>query len=260
MTCTSAACEATQVLDLKRLLARRNRGRSVRVAVIDSGWDRRIGDARVLPGIGLVDRERPFVATISADDQDVVGHGTACADLVLRVAPGCEILPIRVFGDSHETSPEIVVEAIQLAADAGAQVINLSLSTPRRDALPALHEACRRATAAGSVIVGASANRRGAGYPAAFDCVIGVARWREATSWRCGFRYHEGAACECSAAGTHVRVRHLEGRRRTVGGTSFAAPVVAGHVAVLLSASPGLSLSQLRMLLAAVAVSIDCRS
>ena len=102
-------------------------GRGVRVAVIDSGRAPDRQDSRILPGIGLVDGGYGLDLCPSQDDHDRIGHGSACIDIILALAPAVEILPIRVFGARLESSPEVIVEAIDRALEAGAQVLNLSL-------------------------------------------------------------------------------------------------------------------------------------
>jgi hypothetical protein len=56
------------------------------------------------------------------------GHGTHIAGSVLLVDPECRILPIRALGSDGSGSGYRVAESIFYAVDAGAHVINLSLS------------------------------------------------------------------------------------------------------------------------------------
>ncbi|HEX2203444.1 MAG TPA: hypothetical protein VHG91_09115, partial [Longimicrobium sp.] len=67
-------------------------GRGVRVGVVDSGWDRALADPRVRPGVAIVVPEGGGAPELSDDDHDRMGHGTACADLVLRVSPEAEVV------------------------------------------------------------------------------------------------------------------------------------------------------------------------
>jgi hypothetical protein len=67
------------------------------------------------------------------DDHDglvdeAYGHGTHIAGSVLLVDPECRILPIRALGSDGSGSGYRVAESIFYAVDAGADVINLSLS------------------------------------------------------------------------------------------------------------------------------------
>ncbi|MCG8457752.1 MAG: S8 family serine peptidase, partial [Holophagales bacterium] len=109
-------------------------GRGVRVAVVDSGYIRPSGpppaaeptdlralDGKVAPGRGLVE---------TGGVRDRIGHGTACAHIVLSLAPAAEIVPVRVFDERLETSPEAIVAALGWAVEEGIDVVNLSLGSP----------------------------------------------------------------------------------------------------------------------------------
>ena len=133
-------------------------GAGIRVAVIDSGYDRALNDSRVLPGVSFVDPDDDFALARNDDDGDVLGHGTACADLVLRVAPDARVIPVRVFGRVLETSPGTLQAAMHWAIDAGAHVINVSLGTKLESALVPLYAACERAMRAGIIVVAADDN------------------------------------------------------------------------------------------------------
>ena len=227
-------------------------GRGVRVGVIDSGWDRALADPRILPGVGLVDPADDLALLRTGDDHDRLGHGTACADLVLRHAPAASIVPIRVLGTGLETSPAVLRAGIEWAAEQRLPLVNLSLGTMLEAARDALHAACRRAADAGTVIVAAASPRAGApAYPAAFDEVIGVDADAFPSPWH--FRHRAGAAIECTASGHEQRLRWLGGAEEVMSGTSFAAPHITGIVALILERHPGASLAEVRAMLARLA-------
>ncbi len=226
-------------------------GDGVRIGVIDSGRDPRWEEPRIRPGIGLV-APRGFALSRSLDDGDRIGHGTSCADLILRLAPGARIYPIKVFHRRLETSIEVLVEAIRWAVAQGLHLINLSLGTHQARALRPLYEACEFAHQEGVIVVSAfrhwGGTARGASYPAVFDHVIGV----EAGPWDQEFAVRQGHAVECVVRG-RCRARCLDGVMRTRTGSSFAAPQVTAFVARLLEAHPGVDLDRIRRLLAEVA-------
>jgi subtilisin family serine protease len=226
-------------------------GRGVRVGVIDTGWDRSLADPRVLPGAGFVGPESDFTLAPSGDDHDRLGHGTACADLVLRMAPQAEIVPIRVFGGRLETSPEVLAAALEWAADRALPLVSLSLGTTLERARAPLLAACDRAVRAGAIIVATAPDRAAPPYPAAFPQVIGVDADRFPSPWH--FRYRPGDAVECTAAGHEQRLRWLGGREEVRSGSSFATPHIAGIVALVLERHPGASLARIREILARLA-------
>jgi subtilisin len=220
-------------------------GRGVRVAVVDSGWDRGWADPRVLAGLCLLSGADAAPGEV---DGDGIGHGTACADLLLRVAPEAEILPVRVFGDRLTTSPAVLAAAIRRAVDAGAAVLSLSLGTRGTAGVRTLYAACEYARRRGAVVVAANA-RHGFSSPAIFENTLGVGLLRGNNAFR--LEYRAGDAVECLANGVHSGVRWLHGERRLVQGTSFAAPVVAGLVARLRERDPAAGLDDVRRWLSA---------
>jgi subtilisin family serine protease len=218
------------------------------VAVIDSGWDRYQPDPRVLPGTGVA----ADGSLAAGDDHDVIGHGTGAAHQVLALAPGCVILPARVFGETLETSPAALIAALDWAVARRASVVNLSLGTDREAAVRPLYAACERARRAGTIVVAAGSNFGEPCYPALFDPVIGVAMGVFASPYE--YRYRAGEALEVEAWGVRQPVAGLGGRVTVSTGTSVAAPNVTGIVALLLERHPGASLEDVRALLARNAI------
>ncbi len=146
-------------------------GAGVLVAVIDSG---------VSPHPSF--REGQITRVDLTDGQgDLHGHGTAMASLVAGshpgaegVAPGADILDIRIAGSDGVSDSFLLAEGIHTAMERGAAVINISMGTPG-DAAPvaaAVAEAVKR----GITVVAAVGNDR-AGvkiWPAAYPGVISV--------------------------------------------------------------------------------------
>jgi subtilisin family serine protease len=217
---------------------------SLRVGVIDSGWDRSIKERKVTSGIALSPRDDVHGSPVPSDDHDNNGHGTSCADLILQVAPFVTIVPIRVFDRVLETSPIALIRAIEWALDQDIRLINMSLGTARRDALIPLYAACEKARRRGAVLVAAGGRSAAHSFPANFDPVIGVSAG--VVSGRHGIVHRPEDALECVAQGYRQRARGLGGLNREVSGTSFAAPIVTGHVARLLKNDPQLTIDGVR--------------
>jgi subtilisin len=232
-------------------------GRGVRVGVVDSGWDRTQPEPRVLAGHGILALNGPGGAPRTGDDHDRFGHGTACADLVLRVAPGVEIVPVRVFDARLETSPGVLAAAIRWAVDAGCQVLNLSLGTCEQEGVRTLYAACEYARRRGVVVVAAAHEEGLSSAPAIFDNALSVGAMRGSDSARVVFR--PGDAVECLAHAAHTYVRWLGSDRVVVTGTSYAAPIVTGTVARLRERHPHADLDAVRALLAAHAAALAHR-
>jgi subtilisin family serine protease len=222
---------------------------------VDSGWDRSLDEPRVLPGVGFVDPEDDFALGRNDDDADVLGHGTACADLILRIAPDARVIPVKVFGKVLETSPITLHAALTWAIQAGVQVINVSLGTQLTNMLHPLYRACEEARRAGIIIVAAGHNANAWSYPAIFENVIGV--WAARFDSPYHFRYRPEHTMEVEAWGVEQPVLWVGGQRLIKHGTSFAAPNVAGIVALILERHPGATLEEVREMLARFALSVD---
>jgi subtilisin family serine protease len=216
------------------------------VCVVDSGWDWSISDSRVAAGIGILLSEegRPL---LHHNTDDAIGHGTAVADLVLQVAPGVKVVPVRVFHRRLETSPRVIARAIDWAIEFRAKIINLSLGTDSPDALHVLYGACQRAREEGCIVV-AAGDRAAMSYPAIFDPVIGVRSI--AHHRRFAVLYEAGAALEVGARGANQLARGLGGAVRSHDGSSFAAAIVSGCIARLVDQFGDLGLDDVRELLA----------
>ncbi|HEU4883370.1 MAG TPA: S8 family serine peptidase [Longimicrobium sp.] len=227
-------------------------GSGILVAVLDSGWDRTIDDPRVLPGVGFVDPDDDFALARNDDDHDVLGHGTACADVILGVAPDARIIPVKVFGNTLETSPGTLQTALEWAIEAGVQVINVSLGTRLEGTLHALYRACERARQAGIIVVAAGHNANDWSYPAIFENVIGVSAARFDSPYH--FHYRAEHAMECVGWGVDRPVLWVGGERVVRHGTSFAAPGVAGIVCLILERHPGARIEDVRQMLARFAL------
>ncbi len=213
---------------------------SVTVALLDTGVDASHPDlagATLLPGFNLLDAEAP--------PRDDNGHGTAVAGVVAArtdnhqgiagICWSCTILPIKVLAADGTGDSASVAAGIVRAADAGAQVISMSLGTPYDD--PTLTAAVDYARSKNALLVAAAGNNGSTTpfYPAADPSVVGVAAtdqtdrlypWSDSGSWVAL------AAPGCNAAPAPG------GTYESFCGTSSATPVVAGLIALELSAQP----------------------
>lgn len=224
-------------------------GEGVRIGVVDSGWDRTIDDDKVRPGISFVDPDDELACKKNDDDHDTNGHGTGCIDVIRRIAPAAEIVPIRVFGREIETSPGTLQSAIHWASEQGLQLINVSLGTLREDVLKPLYVTCEKARRGGSILVAAAHNHSTWSYPAVFENVLSVGRLTAVPPSPYDYAYRPGEATECLAMGTH-HVQWIGGQTAFRAGTSFAAPVMTGIVALLLERHPDADLDAMREILA----------
>ena len=144
-------------------------GRGVTVALLDSGV---FADH---PHVGGVRGGKSFVAdTNVADFVDRVGHGTAVAAAIREKSPGVDLIAARIFDRQLATSVDVLVRAIQWAADEGAQLINLSLGTTNPAHAEKLAPAVAYAAERGAVVVSAREWNGTTWLPGSLAGVVGV--------------------------------------------------------------------------------------
>lgn len=227
-------------------------GEGVLVAVVDSGIEAdhpAIG--REVQGVALHwDRENEEVVVEPGPHADLYGHGTACAGLILKAAPDCSLLSVRVLGERLTGKGEVFADGLKLAIESGARVVNLSLSTGKRDFYSTFHELADQAYFAGVILVCAVNNVPAPTYPSQYASVISVAA-NDATD-PFDLDCNSAPPAEFGAPGIDLRIPWLGGTSIVATGNSFAAPHVAGLVARLLSKHPYLSPTEVKAALRAV--------
>jgi hypothetical protein len=218
---------------------------SVVIAIVDTGL-RNVSDfaGQTVPGWNVTDN--------TGDTSTNAGvHGTYVAGVAglalgngmgnAGFCPNCKIMPVQAGTDSGAYDSDLA-NGITWAADHGARVINLSWAGTASSSL--LTDAVAYARNKGAVVVAAAGNTNCdcPNYPAATAGVIGVAGTTNTDTKQGDSNY-----------GSWVSVAAPEGNMTAwpvmngapgygpVGGTSLAAPVVAGIAGLVFSYQPTLS-------------------
>jgi subtilisin len=228
-------------------------GAGITVAVVDSGVD------AAHPAVGAIDRavalqwdpEAEEVITAEGPHDDLFGHGTACAGIVRRAAPGATIWSVRVLGSRLTGKGVVFAAGLRWAITQGARVVNLSLSTGREDYFGLFHQIADEAAFAGAVLVCAVNNVPVPTYPAQFSSVISVAAHDGQDPF--GLDANPAPPADFGAPGIDIPVAWLSGATIVATGNSFAAAHVTGLVARLLSKHPHLMPYEVKTVLRAVA-------
>jgi subtilisin len=227
-------------------------GRGVKVAIIDSGLetDHPLLRGRVIESVAveMVEGE-PKVVPDSAGD--MFGHGTACGAIILGMAPEVELISVRVLGADLKGKGTAFAAGLEWVIAHGVPVANLSLSSKSEALFPVFHDLVDRAYFRNVALVSAANNVPAPSYPSLFSSVFSVAAHSEPDPWR--LYYNPSPPVEFGAWGVDVPIAWKDGGSTVATGNSFAAPHVAGMVALLLSNHQSLTPFEVKAVLATIA-------
>jgi len=192
----------------------------------------------------------------SGSDSDARGHGTHCAGIAAAVSNNgkgmaslaggkdwLRVASVRVFEDSGYTSQARVLAGMVKAADAGADVISMSLGGPSEEGRDlAYQRAVDYIVDNGGIVVVSAGNRRQSARfssPANCERVIAVSAIA-ADGHRAPFSNTvDELKLGITAPGASVLSTFGDGYRE-LSGTSMAAPYVSGLVAMMKALRPEL--------------------
>ena len=228
-------------------------GAGVRVGILDSGLEtahpRLAGRVVQSVAVELVDGEAEVVPDDSGED--LYGHATACGGIILGLAPDVDLVSIRVLGADLRGKGTAFAAGLEWAIEQGINVLNLSLSSKSEALFPVFHDLVDRAYFRNIALVSAANNVPAASYPSLFSSVFSVAAHGEPDPWR--LYYNPSPPVEFGAWGVDVPMAWKDGGSTVATGNSFAAPHVAGMVALIMAKHPGLAPFEVKAILAAVA-------
>ncbi|MFC7154528.1 S8 family peptidase [Halomarina halobia] len=234
----------------------------VTIAVIDQGvkYDHPDLDGNVAadPGYDFVDGDGDPYPDALADET----HGTHVAGIAAAEVNNGEgvtgignstVIAGRALDEGGTGSTSDIADAIQWAADRGADVINLSLGGS--GSTSTMKNAVSYAYGNGSLVVAAAGNGYGGSvsYPAAYEECLAVSALDPDGTLAAYSNY--GSEIELAAPGTNVLSTWTDDGYDSISGTSMATPVVAG-VAGLTLAAWDLTNEELRGHLTATAVDV----
>ncbi len=210
------------------------------IAIVDTGvyGDHEDLSGKIIDGWNIYDD--------NADFSDVVGHGTQVAGVaaamtnngtgVAGIAWDSPILAVRVVDREGQASSRDIAAGILWAVNHDADVINVSFAPlwSNRIVRAAAQTAFRR----GKLVVISAGNSggitRGRGYPEAI--FVGA---MDAGGSLASFS-DKGPFVDIVAPGTSIRSTRIGGAYALADGTSFAAPIITGIVALAWSSNPEL--------------------
>ncbi|MBP9699522.1 MAG: S8 family serine peptidase [Elusimicrobia bacterium] len=220
-------------------------GTGVTIAILDTGVDSDHPDlsAQMVAGRNVVGNNN--------DTHDVHGHGTWVAGVaaatannaagIAGVAWNAKIMPIRIANESGYAFWSDMATGIVYAADHGARVANLSYASSC-GANPII-DAARYLRSKKGVLVVAAGNESEEVFDTASADVTCVSATDSSDAIASFSNY--GNLIDISAPGQSIYATDNGGGYSAVSGTSFSAPNTAGVYALMISANPLLTSSQL---------------
>lgn len=228
-------------------------GSGVRVAIIDSGIDVAHPDLK-----DKVEHEYRVPTLMEEPETNNKGHGTAVAGIiaaypsdkngVLGIAPGVRIISIDVT-DDREGAVEVnsLIQGIEYAIEQGVQIINVSLGFNIFN--EELQNVVKKALDKKIILVASSGNdmEDTTLYPAKFDGVFSVGAYKKdkkilsPKDGENGIIYLPGEYIVTTYSGTSSYT--------SMRGTSIAAPMLTGVIALLIQKNPDLTINEIKSIL-----------
>jgi subtilisin len=230
-------------------------GAGIRVCILDSGVQpdhRLVGE--VEGAVALRKTDEGEIVVEEDTEGDLAGHGTACAGIVRSLAPDCRLFSVRVLGAGFKGSGAVLLEGLRWSIGQGFDVINMSLSTTKKQFSGLLHELADSAYFRRSVLVASAHNMPVESYPWRFSSVISVGSHEEQDPLT--FFYNPSPPVEFFARGVNVEVAWIGNATIRSSGNSFATPHMSGICALILAKHPELTPFQLKSVLYLIASNV----
>lgn len=230
-------------------------GSGVTIAILDTGVDGTHPDlaANMVPGWNVYNN--------NADTSDVHGHGTSVSGAAAMsgnnsvgsagVAWGARIMPVRIADPDGYAYYSTIAQGINWAADNGAKVVNISYGVSGSSAVQSAAQYLRNK---GGVAVVAGGNSGVLENTAASDTLLSISATDSGdarTSWST-----YGNFIDLAAPGLSIYAPTRGGGYANVSGTSFASPITAATVALMMSANSTLTPADIDTILKSTAVDL----
>ena len=221
--------------------------RKALIAILDTGVDKNHEDIK-----------SNFKSIDAASDSDLKGHGTHCAGIAGAVSNNgvgvasysrdnrfTTLTSVKVLGDQGYGTQQGIINGIIKAADAGADVISMSLGGPSNQTRQrAYDKAVKYANKLNAIVVVAAgnSNRNASDFsPVNSKGVIGVSAVDSDLNRAEFSNYVQDLPLGVAAPGVGIYSTIPNNRYETYNGTSMATPYVAGLLGLMKSIKPDLT-------------------
>jgi subtilisin len=229
-------------------------GAGVRVCVLDSGIELDHPLVGTVQRSVAVTKDGDEIVVADDDAGDLCGHGTACAGIIRALAPECDLTSVRVLGEGYTGSAKVLLAGLEWAIGEGFDIVNMSLSTTKKQYVDRLHELADVAYFKRTMLVASAHNMPVESFPWRFASVISVGSHESADPY--SLYANPSPPVEFFARGLNVDVAWLGGETINATGNSFATPHVTGLAALVLAKHPELTPFQLKSVLHLTAMNV----
>ena len=226
---------------------------------------------------GFIDDYMGIQVNHEINDPTVNRHGSHVAGIIAAdpskgvvqgIAPRAKILPAQFIGNGENGSIGDAIIAMNYAGTRGAKIINMSWGIQTCSQISTLQSALQKLSSAGILLVTAAGNGddRGVGFntdinpmiPGAYNLLnqINVAA-STASDFLTGFSNYGIRTVHVAAPGFNVQSTIPGNSVVSMSGTSMAAPAVSGAAALLWSAIPSATATQIKQ---AIMKTVDIRT
>ncbi len=233
------------------------------VAVVDSGVDYNHQDINTNMWKNPLNNKYGYnFINYTTDPKDNVGHGTHVAGVIGAVINNSinvagvakvKIMAIKAFGGPHDEDDNMI-SGLRWAANNGAKIINNSWGPKNRDGdFTSLNLALQFVAAKNAISVFSAGNDNlniDTLFPGVSEDKIIIVAASDTQDKKTGISNY-GEKTTIVAPGVTIQSLAMNNGNNSMDGTSAAAPIVCGAIALLLSQSPTLTLIQIKDLLRA---------
>jgi subtilisin len=234
-------------------------GRGVKVSIVDTGveYDHVALGGQVRGGV-IIDwdesAEDKLVYLPDEKPVDVAGHGTGCAGIIHQIAPEAELYSVRVLGTNMKGRAYQFAAGIDWSVENKMDVVNLSLTTAKEEYYSLFHSLTDEAYFKGIPLVCAASNLEEPSFPTLYSSVFSVASHTGKDPFT--YYYNPAPPVEFGAPGIDLKVAWKDHSYVISTGNSFAAPHIAGIIALIRGKHPELTPFQIKSVLWACATNI----
>jgi subtilisin family serine protease len=183
----------------------------------------------------------------------IIAGRTNTSRKVSGVAPKAKIMALKFLDENKSGATSNGIKAIRYAIAKKVKIINASWGSYNKSS--AMQEVLKEAEKAGILFVAASGNYGGNNdskpfYPASYNFpnILSVTASTSSDKWLSGINYGSKSV-DFAAPGSSILSTDMNNGYKSRGGSSMAAPFVAGAAALALSINPNLKYKELKSIL-----------